>query len=148
MKLYRIDGEKDETSEIEVGTFLGNGTEASVDGLRASVAISEPRGFGWRPNGDLVFSEFGGNRMQNVTRCDIGGYHCSSKSDNPDCMHAPGRTYSSINNCQCGCDTFYEMSSGHRIRVLTAGGKVETIAGTGIRGYRNGPALGAEFNHP
>jgi hypothetical protein len=58
-------------------------------------------------------------------------YKCSSVSTDDACMHAPGRTYGDINNCECGCDTFYQMSSGHRIRVRTAAGEVKTVAGTG-----------------
>ena len=58
-------------------------------------------------------------------------YKCSSVSTDEACMHAPGRTYGDINNCECGCDTFYQMSSGHRIRVRTAAGEVKTVAGTG-----------------
>ena len=31
----------------------------------------------------LYFVEFGGQRVQNVSRCDVGGYHCSHSSTDP-----------------------------------------------------------------
>lgn len=39
-------------------------------------------------------------------------------------------------------------SYGHRIRALTPEGMVTTIAGTGEPGYRDGPALEAQFDTP
>lgn len=39
-------------------------------------------------------------------------------------------------------------SFGHRVRVLTPEGFVQTVAGTGTPGYRDGPALQAQFNTP
>ena len=39
------------------------------------------------------------------------------------------------------------MGSGHRVRVLDDD-VVRTVAGSGIRGYRNGHYDTAEFNHP
>jgi DNA-binding beta-propeller fold protein YncE len=37
---------------------------------------------------------------------------------------------------------------GHRVRRVTSGGEVTTVAGTGERGYRDGPADQALFNIP
>lgn len=46
-----------------------------------------------------------------------------------------------------GCVYFVD-ATGNRVRRLTPQGVVETVAGTGRRGYRDGPALQAEFNSP
>lgn len=62
-------------------------------------------------------------------------------------MIAPGRVWQKpINSCDCGCDTFYHFASGCRVRKLVDG-QVSTVAGSGIRGFRDGPAAQAEFNH-
>ncbi len=113
-------------------------------------------------HGTSVFvAEFGGTRYQNETQCTDDGYLCSTVGP-PECMNAPGRNYTAINNCQCGCDVFHQMLSGHRVRVVRyasststssgsssdAGVVVETVCGSGVRGYRNGPAAEAEFDHP
>jgi len=37
---------------------------------------------------------------------------------------------------------------GHSLRVVNRKGKIETVAGTGQRGFRDGPALQAQFNSP
>jgi len=127
----------------------------------------------------VYFTEFGGQRVQNETQCTIDGYSCASPGPAA-CMAAPGRNYTSINNCQCGCDVFHQMGSGHRVRVVHVppsghvgsgggnrlwrrgsgdshhgiqgfrggGGVVETVCGSGVRGYRDGPSAQAEFNHP
>lgn len=130
-----------------VSTVLGNGTGASVDGPVATATIETP--WGVHADGDRVYwAEFGNRRIQNVTRCDLAGYSCSKEDkEHPECMSAPGRGFKGINSCDCGCDVFWQMSSGHRVRVLH-GGVVSTLAGSGIRGLRDGPALDAEFNHP
>lgn len=63
-------------------------------------------------------------------------------------MQAPGRTTRGVNNCDCGCDTFYYMSSGHRLRALSTNtATVHTVAGL-YRGYVDGPADQVGFNHP
>ena len=124
-------------------------------------AHTKPPG-GVDAHGTSIFvAEFGGTRYQNMTQCADDEYLCSTTGP-PECMNAPGRNYTAINNCQCGCDVFHQMLSGHRVRVVryaSSGGSsssssseaatvVETVCGSGIRGYRNGPAAEAEFDHP
>lgn len=58
------------------------------------------------------------------------------------------RVYLNVSPLQCGCDVFFMMGSGHRLRQRDAAGNIRTLAGSGIRGYRDGPNKQAEFNHP
>jgi sugar lactone lactonase YvrE len=37
---------------------------------------------------------------------------------------------------------------GHALRVVTRDGRIRTVAGTGERGYADGPALEAQLNSP
>jgi DNA-binding beta-propeller fold protein YncE len=131
-----------------VSTLAGNGTQGSVDGPLANAQLSQPWGVAASAAGDEVyFIDFGGARYQNATRCDAAGYHCSDTPLDPACLSAPGRGYHGIDNCDCGCDVFYMMSSGHRVRKATASA-VLTVAGSGDRGTRDGPAATSMFNHP
>ena len=133
------------------GAQAGNGSEQSVDGLALNSSISEPWGTALSADGESLFwAEFGGNRYRNDTRCDDAGFRCSILSKtNPACnSQAPGRTgYGGLNPCDCGCDIFFMHSAGHRIRVLRDG-RVSTVAGSGVRGFRDGKASEAYFNHP
>ena len=54
----------------------------------------------------IYFTEFGGERIKNLTRCAAGGYQCANvKIAAPGCLNAPGRNYSGdTNSCDCGCD--------------------------------------------
>eukprot|EP00729_Bicosta_minor_P012738 gene12738-17110_t len=77
-----------------------------------------------------------------------GGFHCAaSKTTSQACQNAPGRNLTRIDNCDCGCDVFFMHGAGHRVRVLDDEG-LHAVAGSGIRGFRDGPSLEAEFNHP
>eukprot|EP00041_Stephanoeca_diplocostata_P021771 m.513737 g.513737 ORF g.513737 m.513737 type:complete len:753 (+) comp21907_c0_seq1:229-2487(+) len=138
-----------ESSVWTVQTLVGNGTQASIDGSQIHTAISEPWGVVVDASQAMVYwVEFGGARTKNLTRCDLGGYKCGTVNSNPQCMQAPGRTTRGVNNCDCGCDTFYYMSSGHRLRALSAReAAVHTVAGS-YRGYVDGSASQAVFNHP
>ncbi len=134
-----------------VETAAGDGKEQSVDGLALNSSISEPWGTALSADGEsLYWAEFGGSRYRNDTRCDDAGFGCSTLSKaNPACnSQAPGRTgYGGLNPCDCGCDIFFMHSAGHRIRVLR-NGRVSTVAGSGVRGFRDGKAHEANFNHP
>lgn len=129
----------------------GDGQEQSVDGPALNSSVSEPWGIALSADGEsLFFAEFGGSRYRNDTRCNSAGFGCSTLSrTNPACnSQAPGRTgYGGLNPCDCGCDVFFMHSAGHRIRVLRDG-HVSTVAGSGIRGFRDGKAHQANFNHP
>ena len=94
-------------SVLSVATMAGNGTQGSNDGPQRTAMLSEPSGIDHH-QGITFIAEFGGGRYQNASRCDQGGYRCSTIGP-PACMHAPGRSYAQINSCQCGCDVFFQM---------------------------------------
>lgn len=139
------------TANWWVETAAGDGKEQSVDGLALNSSISEPWGTALSADGEsLYWAEFGGSRYRNDTRCNDAGFGCSTLSTiNPACnSQAPGRTgYGGLNPCDCGCDVFFMHSAGHRIRVLRHG-RVSTVAGSGVRGFRDGKAGEVNFNHP
>lgn len=145
----------------QVSTLAGSGSkQLSQDGPALAASLSEPWGVALSGDGDtLFFAEFGGQRYRNNTRCDEAGFACSQPSEtDPECNAGPpGRNataFSGVNPCDCGCDLFYMHSAGHRVRKLSSlndpagGARVITVAGSGIRGFRDGKADQAQFNHP
>ena len=103
----------------------------------------------------LFFAEFGGQRYRNDTRCKNAGFGCTKENKaNPACNNqAPGRTgFTGLNSCDCGCDIFFMHAAGHRVRKLHPltgpDSRVTTVCGSGVRGFREGKASEAMFNHP
>ena len=134
----------------------GDGKELSLDGQALNASISQPWGVALSDDGaTLFFAEFGGQRYRNDTRCKTAGFGCTLENKlNPACNdQAPGRSgFTGLNSCDCGCDIFFMHAAGHRVRKLHPltgpASQVTTVCGSGVRGFREGKASEANFNHP
>ncbi|GEM_PF-5569218 len=134
------------------GEFGDNGPAASAALNTASVGAA---GLAIDPNGDLVISDSGNNRVRKVSLASgiittiagngVAGYTGDNvPATSASLNHPIGLAYDSEGNL------FIADRDNHRIRKVTPAGTISTVAGTGVAGFSGdaGPATSAMLNRP
>ena len=134
-------------------TVAGIGTPGfSGDGGAAvSAQLSGPRGIAVDAAGDLFIADTGNNRIRKVTPDGLivtvagNGVATFSGDGGPALSGQFSATSLAID---AAGDIFIGDSANYRVREVTAGGRIQTIAGSGFPGNSasNVQALGAEFS--
>ncbi len=144
------------TGSGSVSVFAGNGSYPyDGDGVQATtVTLNQPAGLAFDTSGNLYVADSGHNSIRRISTSGIittvagngtpgfsgdGGAATSAQLDSPSAVavDAAGNLYiADVTN--------------QRIRMVTAGGTITTIAGTGTVGFSgdNGPATAANLNQP
>ena len=133
-----------------VSTLAGNGSPGYVDGAAAAARFNRPAGLALEPDGDILVSEWEGNRIRRISvnnlvstvaGSGIAGYvddtALSAQFRNPDGLAvAPD-------------GTIYVADNGNNaIRCVQPNGLVVTVAGTGDAGFLDGQGALARFASP
>jgi hypothetical protein len=136
-------------------TYLiaGNGSATSVDGSNGSAGFNAPTGLAWLGHTVIYVAETGANKIRSIT---LGGSNVTATVAGTGTLgftNGPGAsaTFSAPTavavNQMTG--TVYVADTGNNaIRAVDAMGNVTTYAGTGVAGFRDGPAAVAQFNAP
>ena len=139
-----------------ISTIAGTGVygDSGDGGLATAAEIGNPAGLGLDPAGNVYFAQTGDNVIRKIDQTSglitrvagdgttgfsgDGGPATAAQLDNP-------RAVSVI-----GSDLIISDSGNNRIRSVSAGGTITTIAGTGTAGFSGdgGPATAAEFYDP
>ncbi|MFY8035021.1 MAG: NHL repeat-containing protein, partial [Flexibacteraceae bacterium] len=133
-----------------LGTLAGNGTAGYVDGNLKDARFSSPEGIKVDANGNIYVADRGNHAIRKITPSGI----VSTLAGNGVAGYADGTGTAAQFNDPIAIDFDLEGNliiaeqSNHRIRKVTTNGVVTTIAGSGIEGFSNGPALEASFNDP
>lgn len=135
----------------EVTTLAGSGTQAFADGTGAAASFSRPVGVEVAPTGDVYVADTGNCRVRLVTPAgDV-----TTIAGSGTCTLADGvGTGASFNNTRRlartpNGDVYVVESNSNRIRKISSGNVVTTVAGTGATlPYVDGPAATATFNNP
>lgn len=133
-----------------VSTWVGNGRGGYQDGPGPLARLYSPTGITSDPAGNLYVVDSGNLRIRridaigNVTT--IAGSGSSGNADGP-AATAQFREPLGIARDPAG-NLYISDRIAHRIRKLSPAGIVSTYAGTGVRGYADGPALNAQFASP
>ncbi len=139
-----------------ISTVAGNGTSgfSGDDGPATAASLGTPTVVAVGPDGSLYIAEYDNNRIRRVGPSGIittvagtgvagfsgdGGPAVAARIKNPYGL-AVGSDGS----------LFIADAGNHRIRRVAAGGKITTVAGTGIGGFSGdgGPATVAQLNSP
>ncbi|MEK9523419.1 RICIN domain-containing protein [Streptomyces sp. NPDC087908] len=139
-----------------VTTVAGTGTAGSAgDGGPAVAAqLNRPYGIAVDSTGTLYFSDYSGHRVRKITTdgkistvagTGTAGFRGDGGPAEAAQLHAPREV------AVDGAGALYIAdSNNHRIRKVTADGKISTVAGTGAAGFRGdgGPATAGQLNLP
>lgn len=123
-----------------------------VDGPAASAVLTQPLGLIVDDAGDVYFVEPSIRRLRKLS----GGVVSTVAGSGPifgettvaDGPAAAARFRQPIDLVMDGDGVIYISESEGRIRSVTPGGLVSTVAGDGTYGYADGPAGTAKFNNP
>jgi surface protein len=115
-----------------------------------ATGLNGPVGIGIDPTGNLVVAEFGANRVRNVTLAGAvstlaGSGTAGSADDTGTAASFNGPHGVSVDKAGY---VYVTDRTTNRIRLITPGGVVTTIAGTGTAGTADGPTSIATLNGP
>ena len=141
-------------SDGTVTTLAGSGTKGFADGSATTARFNDPSDVAVTQNGSFVVADSGNNRIRLVasdgTVTTLAGSGTSGFADGS-AATAQFTSPFSVAVMQSGSIVVAD-SGNNRIRLvfLDGDGKtaVMTIAGSGINGFANAPALDAQFSNP
>jgi sugar lactone lactonase YvrE len=138
----------------EITTFAGGAAGFSGDGGPASAAMfNQPVAVAMDPAGNLLICDRGNQRIRRVS----GGVVSTMAGNGIEGFSGDGgaAVVAELNEpsgIAVGPDgrVFVADTANHRVRVVTADGKIATFAGTGVAGSNGdgGQAITAQLNHP
>ncbi len=154
--VYVADTNNNRIRQIEsdtVSTYAGNGTAGAqnqVGGPFTGASFNGPDGIVVAPSGTVYVAESGNNDIRAITGSVTTYANASGAAG-----YADGSASSALFRAPSGLalDTagnLYVADTGNSaIRMITPGGTVSTIGGTGgVAGYRDGPAASSLFDMP
>ena len=134
-----------------VTTFAGSGKEGGADGIGAAASFNYPQGLALGPGGVLYVTEYWGHRVRMISPA--GAVTTLAGSGMGTSGFADGRGATARFNPPTGIAVdaagvvFVADRSNHRIRRIT-NGVVDTLAGSGAKGFADGVGAAAQFNYP
>lgn len=128
--------------------LAGSGVAGFVDGRGASARLNEPYGIAVLPDGSILVADSGNHVIRKVTlEGDVtlfAGEGLPGMKDDPDKRVARFDGPIDVAVDVVG-NAFVSDGGNHRIRRVSSEGVVETVAGTGVRGFVDGIGGTAQF---
>ena len=134
----------------QVATVAGTGHPGTEDGARQIARFSDPFGIAVDKRGNVIVANGGqSNRIKKITeKGEVQTVAGSTEgfADGP-ALEAQFNTPSGI-AIDKDANIIIANTSNNRIRKLSAEGRVSTVAGSGLSGFKDGAASGAQFDGP
>lgn len=133
-----------------VTTLAGRNSSGSSDGQGTSASFYYPAGIAVDSSGNVFVADYYNHKIRMITPSGlVTTYVGSGYSGSSDGTGTAARFNYPCGLCIDEAGTLYVADqSNHKIRKITAGGVVTTIAGTGSTGSVNGSALASSFYSP
>ena len=153
---YRSHRVRKVTTDGKINAFAGDGSPGREgdDGLAVAAQLNNPVGVAVDGGGDVYITDQGNHRVRKVTV--DGKISTFAGTGNPGSDGDGGLATAAELRCPLGVvvdstGTLYiAEKDNHRVRKVTADGKISTFAGTGDArfGGDGGPAAGADLHSP
>jgi serine/threonine protein kinase, bacterial len=133
-----------------VSTLAGSGTAGAVDGTGAAASFSNPFGVAVDGAGNVFVADTFSNKIRKVTSAGVVSTLAGSGTGGA--VDGTGAAASFDSPTGVAVDgagsVFVADSSNNKIRKVTSGGVVSTLAGSGTAGAVNGTGAAASFDYP
>jgi sugar lactone lactonase YvrE len=153
--VYVADGDNHMIRKIDVSgqvsVVAGTGSSGSADGMNTIATFNLPYGVAVDATGNLYVADMLNHKIRKITAA-TGEVSTFAGSGTQGAANGIGAS-ASFNFPQAvavdGAGNVYVADTdNHRIRKITAGGEVSTLAGSGSQGSADGMGLVASFNFP
>jgi sugar lactone lactonase YvrE len=137
-------------SQFEVSTFAGNGSPGRDNGMGQKAQFNSPFGITKDSKGNLFVADGGNNLIRKITPAgDVSIFAGTGAAGSLD-SSALNSTFNSSTGVAFDKfgNLFVADFLNHKIRKIDTSGKVTTVAGTGIAGFKDTISTQAQFNYP
>jgi DNA-binding beta-propeller fold protein YncE len=143
-------GDADAQSRIRVNTLTGSGQAGLADGNAQAGQLNRPHGLAVDRKGNIYVSDRGNHAIRVVAvNGAIRTLAGNGKAGNVDGIGAAASFKQPIAVAVDKSGKVYVADrDNHVVRLIDRSGKVIVVAGTGAKGFANGPASSAQFNEP
>ncbi|MCP3676434.1 MAG: hypothetical protein GY721_02250, partial [Deltaproteobacteria bacterium] len=133
-----------------VTTIAGSGIKGLLDNYRTEAQFSWPTGVAVDRQGVVYIADFANNAIRKIgidgdVATIVGGGKAGFADGKGESALLSGPDNMTIDSSG---NLFFADADNFRIRKVASDGHVTTIAGSGVRGYRDGDALTAMFGYP
>lgn len=136
-------------SSGNVSTFAGSGTTGYADGQDVSASFSFPWGIAVDSSGNVFVAEQNNSRIRKISPSALVSTFVGSGFGYIDASGTSAKVANPTGMTMASDGTIYLADTGNnRIRKITSGGSVSTLAGSGSAAYADGVGVAASFNGP
>lgn len=134
----------------QLSLVAGDGVRGTRDGAGPQARFDDPWGIVVMEDGTRYVADAGdSNRIRRITRDGVVSTLAGGREGFIDGTGAAAAFHTPSALARDAAGNLYVADTGnHAIRRITPDGVVTTVAGTGTPGFRDGPALHAQFNGP